>query len=156
MNFLNNVTITLSDKEMTKIKVIDLDELYNFVIDDFFSWKHLVFENVVWSCHIFKFKFKFKLFKKCYIYRSWWVIQLCCWWLFQLKSFSIWKCCLKLSYFKIQIQIVKKILYRKMAKIKVIDLDELYNFVVDSFSIWNHLLPEKLFEFLIFLNSNFI
>jgi hypothetical protein len=34
---LNNVTITLSDEEMTKIKVIDLDELYNFVVDDFFS-----------------------------------------------------------------------------------------------------------------------
>ena len=32
---------------MTKIKVIDLDELYNFVVDDFFSWNHLVFENVV-------------------------------------------------------------------------------------------------------------
>ncbi len=47
---------------MTKIKVIDIDELYNFVVDDFFSWNHLLFENVVWSCHIFKFKFK--LFKK--------------------------------------------------------------------------------------------
>ena len=35
MNFVNNVTITLSDEEMTKIKVIDLDELYNFVVDDF-------------------------------------------------------------------------------------------------------------------------
>ncbi len=50
---------------MTKIKFIDIDELYNFVVDDFFSWNHLVFENVVWSCHIFKFKFK--LFEKCYI-----------------------------------------------------------------------------------------
>ena len=28
--------ITLSDEKMTKIKVIDLDELYNFVIDEFF------------------------------------------------------------------------------------------------------------------------
>jgi hypothetical protein len=34
---VNNVTITLSDEEMTKIKVIDIDELYNFVVDDFFS-----------------------------------------------------------------------------------------------------------------------
>jgi hypothetical protein len=30
-------TTTLSDEEMTKIKVVDLDELYNFVGDDFFS-----------------------------------------------------------------------------------------------------------------------
>ncbi len=37
MNFVNNVTITLSDEEMTKIKVIDLDELYNFVVDDVFN-----------------------------------------------------------------------------------------------------------------------
>ncbi len=28
--------ITLSDEEVTKIKVIDLDELYHFVIDEFF------------------------------------------------------------------------------------------------------------------------
>jgi hypothetical protein len=35
---VNNVTITLSDEEMTKIKVLDLDdELFNFVVDNFFS-----------------------------------------------------------------------------------------------------------------------
>jgi hypothetical protein len=84
-----NFTITLSDEEMTKIKVIDLDELYNFVVDDFFSWNHLIFENVVWSCHILKFKFK--LFKQSHI--------------------------------------------EKMTKTKVIDLDALYNFVVDNFYI---------------------
>ena len=32
-----------------------------------------------------------------------------------------------------------------MTKIKVVNLDKLYNFVVDNFSIWNHLLPKKLF-----------
>ena len=42
---------------MTKTKVVDIDELYNFVVDDFFSWNHLVFENIVWSCHNLKFKF---------------------------------------------------------------------------------------------------
>ncbi len=47
---------------MIKIKVIDLVELYNFVVDDFFSWNHLVFENVVLKLSYFKFKFK--LFKK--------------------------------------------------------------------------------------------
>jgi hypothetical protein len=34
---VNNITIILLDEEMTKIKVIDIDELYNFVVDDFFS-----------------------------------------------------------------------------------------------------------------------
>jgi hypothetical protein len=37
VDFVNNVTIALSDEEMTKIKAVDLDELYNFVVDDFFS-----------------------------------------------------------------------------------------------------------------------
>ena len=50
--------ITLSDEEMIKIKVIYIDELYNFVIDDFLSWNHLVFVNFVWSYHNLKFKFK--------------------------------------------------------------------------------------------------
>ena len=40
-------TTTLSDEEMTKIKVVDLDELYNFVGYDFFSWNHLLFQNLV-------------------------------------------------------------------------------------------------------------
>jgi hypothetical protein len=34
---VNNITITLSDEEMIKIKVIDLDEFYNFYVHDFFS-----------------------------------------------------------------------------------------------------------------------
>ena len=39
---------------MTKIKVIDLNELYNFVVDDFFSLNHLVFENVVLKLSYFQ------------------------------------------------------------------------------------------------------
>ena len=35
--FCDNVSITLSDEEMTKIKVIDLDKFYNFYVHDFFS-----------------------------------------------------------------------------------------------------------------------
>ena len=50
--------ITSTNEEMTQIKVIDLDELYNIVVDDFFSWNHLVLVNDVWSCHNLKFKFK--------------------------------------------------------------------------------------------------
>ena len=56
VNFVNNVTTTISDEQMTKIKVVDLDEFYNFYVHDFFSWSHLLFENDVWSCYFLKFK----------------------------------------------------------------------------------------------------
>ena len=62
---MNNVIIVLSDEEITKIKVRDIDELYDFVVDAFFIWNHLVFENIVWSCH--NLKFKFKLLKQSHI-----------------------------------------------------------------------------------------
>jgi len=32
---VNNVTITLSDEKITKIKVVDLYQLYNFYVYDF-------------------------------------------------------------------------------------------------------------------------
>ena len=35
VKFVNNVLITLSDEQMTKIKVLDLDELYNFIFMTF-------------------------------------------------------------------------------------------------------------------------
>ena len=50
-------TNTLLNKEMIKIKVVDNDEFYNIYIYNFFSWNHLVFQNLVWSCHFLKFKF---------------------------------------------------------------------------------------------------
>jgi hypothetical protein len=34
--------------------------------------------------------------------RPWWVLQLCCWWLLQPKSFAISKSCLKFLFFEIQ------------------------------------------------------
>ena len=47
VKFVNNVLITLSDEEMTKIKVIGLDEFYNFYVHDFLSSNHLVCQNFV-------------------------------------------------------------------------------------------------------------
>ena len=35
VNFVNNVTITLSDEEMIKTKVVDLDEFYNYMFMTF-------------------------------------------------------------------------------------------------------------------------
>ena len=57
---MNNVTNTLSGEAMTKIKVIDLDELYNFYIHEFFIRNRMLFQYVVSSLHIFGFQnFKF-------------------------------------------------------------------------------------------------
>jgi len=52
----NNVTTTLSNEEIIKIKIVDLDKLYNFYVHDLFSWNLLVFQNNVWSCYFLKFK----------------------------------------------------------------------------------------------------
>ena len=40
------------DGEMTKMKVADLEKLYNFVVDNFFIWNHFVKENYVWISQI--------------------------------------------------------------------------------------------------------
>jgi hypothetical protein len=36
VDFVNNVTIASSNEEMTKTKVVDLEKLYNFVVENFF------------------------------------------------------------------------------------------------------------------------
>ena len=36
VDFMNNVIIALSNKEMTKINFVDLEKLYNFVVEKFF------------------------------------------------------------------------------------------------------------------------
>ena len=54
-------TITLSDEQMIKIKVVDPDDFYNFVVDDFFR-NHLLFQNDVWSSHFLNSNFE--LFKQ--------------------------------------------------------------------------------------------
>ena len=56
MNLWIMYTITLSDKEMTKIKVVNLDEFYNFVVDDFYNSNYLPLKNLVWICYFLKFK----------------------------------------------------------------------------------------------------
>jgi hypothetical protein len=37
VKFVNNVTITLSHEQITKIKVVYIDVLYNFYVHDFFN-----------------------------------------------------------------------------------------------------------------------
>jgi hypothetical protein len=45
------------DGETTKIKVVDPKMLYNFVVDNFLIWNHLVKENYVWISKNLKFEF---------------------------------------------------------------------------------------------------
>ena len=56
VNLWTMFTNTLSNEEVTKIKVIDSDDFNNFYICDFCSWNHLRFQNLIWSCHLLKFK----------------------------------------------------------------------------------------------------
>jgi len=39
--------MTFFEKTVKK-KVVDLEKLWNFVVDNFFIWHHLVVENYVW------------------------------------------------------------------------------------------------------------
>jgi phenylacetate-coenzyme A ligase PaaK-like adenylate-forming protein len=52
VNLWTMYTTTLSDEEMTIIKVADLEKLHNFVVDNFFIWSHLFKENYVWISRI--------------------------------------------------------------------------------------------------------
>ena len=36
VDFVKNVTFTLSNEEMDKIKDVDLEKLYNFIVENFF------------------------------------------------------------------------------------------------------------------------
>ena len=56
VKFANKVTIALSDEQVTKIKFVDLDGLYNFVVDDFFQLKS--FTNKIFYLKFSKFEFQ--------------------------------------------------------------------------------------------------
>jgi hypothetical protein len=45
------------DGEMTKTKVVDYDETYNFEVDNPSIWNNLQYQNSVWKSHILKFNF---------------------------------------------------------------------------------------------------
>jgi hypothetical protein len=45
------------DDQMTKLKVVDLEKLWNYVVDNFLIWNHLVKENYVWIFKKLKFEF---------------------------------------------------------------------------------------------------
>ena len=55
VDFVNNIIIALSNEETTKIKVVHLEKLYNFVVQNFLVWIHLLLKNVIWIylCRVF-------------------------------------------------------------------------------------------------------
>jgi hypothetical protein len=55
--FKLSIVQTKSDREMKNTKVVDIDELYNFVVDKFFIWNHYYPQNLVQNSCILKFKF---------------------------------------------------------------------------------------------------
>ena len=52
------ITHMNSDEEMIKTKDVNLDEFFNFVVDEFFIWNHLLAQNSIWSSQNLKFKFQ--------------------------------------------------------------------------------------------------
>ena len=73
-------------------KLIHLSHSYKWLI-----WKMYPIVNNIYYHFV---RWRNYQYESC---RSSWVVQLCCWWLFHLKSLTVPKICLKLSYFEIQI-----------------------------------------------------
>ena len=46
-DFMKNVTIALSNEEVAKIKDVDLEKLYNFVVENFFILINFLLQNVI-------------------------------------------------------------------------------------------------------------
>ena len=57
VKFLNKFDLDLSNKEMIKVNVVDLEKLYNFVVKNFLIWIRLVLQNSIWNffCPVFYF-----------------------------------------------------------------------------------------------------
>ena len=71
---------------------------------------------------------------------SWEVIEFCSWQLFDLKSSCQRKLCLNSKNLNQNFQTTSDV---KTTKIKVVGLEKFWNFVVDNFLIWNHLVNEN-------------
>ena len=56
-NFKIRIFQTTSDGKTTKTKVVGLEKLWNFVVDNFFIWNHLVMQKLCLNFKILKFEF---------------------------------------------------------------------------------------------------
>jgi hypothetical protein len=57
---MKNVTTTIPDEQMTKIKVVYLQKLWNFVVESFLIWIAYINEKYIWIFKFWKFDFFFK------------------------------------------------------------------------------------------------
>ena len=146
VNLWTMCTNTLSDEEMTKIKVVDLDEYYNFYFHGFFSSNHLVFQNVVWIYRFLKFKFWIVQTKSHGKMTKIKVIDLDELYNFYIHDFFSWNHILfqnvvsSCNCLNFKFWIVQTKSHDKMTKIKVVHVDELYNFYVYNIFILGHLM----------------
>ena len=140
---------TLWNEEMAKIKVGDLDELYNFYIHHLYSWNHLVVENQVWSYHFLKFKIwtiqilsnkkmtKIKVFDSD-VFNNFYSHHLYSWNHLVVKN-HVWSC----YFLKFKIWTIQILSNKKIIKIKVVDSDVFNNFYIYYLYSWNRLLVEN-------------
>ena len=52
-----------SDEDKLYIKIVALDEIYNFVVEKFLNWNYLGSQNIIVSAQILKFQ-KFKIINR--------------------------------------------------------------------------------------------
>jgi hypothetical protein len=55
IKFVKNVTTTISDEQMTKIEVVHLQKLHNFVVEQFLIRIIFVNEKYIWNFSNLKF-----------------------------------------------------------------------------------------------------
>ena len=74
VKFVNKIVLALSNKEIIKINVIDLEKLYNFVVKNVLIWIRLGLQNSIWNflCRVFYFWHSAnKVFAECQKKNAW-------------------------------------------------------------------------------------
>ena len=71
---------------MTKTKVVDIENLCNFIVDKFFIWNHLCKKNYIWNSKFSNIRWRNDQTKVVDLKK---VIQLCSWQRFHLE-YLIW------------------------------------------------------------------
>lgn len=94
-------------RDMTKIKPVDIKEIYNFAVDNSFIWNNLSLQNLVWICRILKSEFSSNLIlsnDRNQMYKSCRDVQLCWSQFFYWNHLSSYiKFSLELQHFECQI-----------------------------------------------------
>jgi hypothetical protein len=57
IGFVKIVITTIPDDQMAKIKVVSIENLWNFIVEPFIIWITFINEKYVWISRILNFKF---------------------------------------------------------------------------------------------------